>query len=117
MRINIGSRTLVAKTCGKCGHFKQSRDFNSHIDKNTKRLVHSGYCKKCHVAAAAESNRRIRERTRQEAVRAGQPWGAEDLNEMYALINKGYSHAQIALMMGRSILGVEHALERYPRRT
>ena len=114
MTVTIGSRTLLALTCVKCGHLRQGSDFfsKSRTPRASRRY---GYCRHCRVLISSNANKRRRNEVRGRALRNGQPWGSEEVKNMYALIDEGLSHAEVAMELQRPVQGIEHAIERYPR--
>lgn len=102
MKISIGSRTLLAKTCLICGELKDARNFG-----RVSKIYYNSYCHKCkNETSAVPTTVRHQQRALEVAVRYGQPWTEAELDKLQEMAANGFTGPQMALALNRSVYAV-----------
>lgn len=99
--INVGTRTLLAKSCAACGEFKQSKEFVKSMG-----IYKNSYCNKCRNEMAAPLVKEHQQEALDAAVRHRQPWTDQDIKALLAMIEKGCTGPQMALSLNRTVYSV-----------
>lgn len=102
MKIYIGPRTLLAKTCLLCGELKMASDFG-----RVAKIYYNSYCHRCkNLTSSVPTTRRHQQRALEVAVRYGQPWTVQELNKLQEMAAEGLSGPQMALALNRTVYAV-----------
>lgn len=101
MQLSVGTRTLLAKSCARCGVFKMADQFAVILKK-----YRDSYCRVCHCASAAPSTRKHQQEASEGAVRHRQPWTGTDLHLLAEMTAEGAVAAEIARALNRTIYSV-----------
>lgn len=101
MEITIGPRILLAKTCLRCGLFKQAREYAKVAAD-----YWNSYCHKCKNLMGRPGMRQHQERAQDVAVRHRQPWTDRDIERLLEMSERGLSGPQMALALNRTVYSV-----------
>lgn len=101
MKIAIGKRTVVAKTCLLCGLLKSADQFVTVM-----KYYRDSYCKSCHNVHGRPNMHRHQEKALDAAVKHGQPWDEDDIDKLLKMVEEGYTGPAMALELSRSVYSV-----------
>lgn len=104
MRIDVGTRTLLAKTCRCCGELKPPEKFG-HVKVKRKLYVNSE-CYSCQSKKTLIATAAHQERVKRVAVRHQQPWTDQDIKKLSEMTERGLSGAVMALALNRTVYSV-----------
>lgn len=113
--LNVGKRTLVAKSCSGCGHFKMASEFRKL---SSGKLVgyYNNECRSCHHKSARKANLRTNHRSMEKATRTRASWTESEVKILWKLTEQGKSREYIAHALGRTVNAVGLAKLRYPKK-
>lgn len=101
MKISIGKRTVLAKTCTKCCRFKQANEFG-----RVQVVYLNSYCRRCHNGVSTPNMYYHQERSHQVAVRHRAAWTAADVQKLEEMVEKGLTGPQMSLALNRTLYAV-----------
>ena len=108
MRITVGPRTLLAKTCVRCGLFKMADQFGFVRGGKYK----DSFCRACHNLDSRPGIVAHQDRAKAVAVKHRQPWTARELDRLHEMTQKGLSAPKIALALNRTVYAIYTARNR-----
>lgn len=111
------SRTLLARTCTRCGHFKQGDEFkvmwlSTHKNRNKSWARHP-WCRPCVLNVTEAATKKANHKSWDKAYNHRQHWTCDELDHLYVLHRVGYSGEVIAETLGRSIAAVRQAYHKH----
>ena len=101
MRITVGKRTILAKTCPLCGEFKMADQFGV-----LHKYYRASYCRRCHNVHGRPKIREHQLKALDVAHKHRRPWTEDDIDKMRQMIHEGLSGAQMALQLRRTLYAV-----------
>lgn len=107
MKIYVGQRTLVAKSCHDCGQLKLARDF----PKVRKGKYYNTVCMRCHKKIVDRSSKRINARSLDTATSHRKPITDSEIAEVLKLSEEGYTAQEIGRRLGRTyraVIGIRY---------
>lgn len=110
-------RTLLARTCVRCGEFRQGNEFDFFYSKHKgcKRstLTRQAWCRPCLREWVNKRNIEKNHESWDKATNARQLWTKAELDHLYMLHNVDYSWSVISEVLGRSLSAVTSAYNKY----
>ena len=99
--INVGTRTVVAKSCVLCGVLKMANQFAV-----VQKKYRDSYCRTCHNRHGRPVMRGHQETASKAASKHREPWTDSDISRLRELIEDGLTGPQIALALKRTVYSV-----------
>jgi hypothetical protein len=101
MHITIGLRTILARTCTRCGEFKQADEFarvmGGYCD---------SYCKDCHNAHSKPVMLAHQKEALRAATKHRQPWTDGECRRLAEMVSEGRTGPYMAKELNRSVYAV-----------
>lgn len=99
MRVTVGNRILVAKTCIVCGELRDGRLFS----KSSHARGRSSDCNLCKTARVNAWKKRVSAKSMETATRHKTEWTDRELCELQEFVNAEMGVIDIALYFGRTV--------------
>jgi|SRR6478609_6243107 len=103
----VGKRTLLAKSCLTCGHFKQASEY---------RITNKGYwqseCKNCQHGSAKVADKKAINRSRPRAKKHHDIWTDSELRQLAAMRRIKMPIEIIAKELKRSIPAINNVVHK-----
>lgn len=108
VKITIGARTLIAKTCTRCDSLQPASEYF-----RMKTGYWGTYCKTCTKTLSIKKNKAANRNSMRAATKSGLPWNTMEIKQLKSLVGEGKTTAEIAKMFSRSITSIERTKARY----
>lgn len=104
MRICVGTRTLVAKTCIICRELKMAEEYGWVMPDGTP--YRDSNCKRCKNQLNQPINAQKNAESRRRATKGGDTWTEKDFKLLTEMTEEGRPAIEIAQTLGRSRQGI-----------
>lgn len=112
MKLQIGQRTLLAKTCMRCGELKQASEFKLGRRGTSRKMYYNSECWPCHKARIQKVTKDANNKSLDVATSHYYEWTDSDLTEVAFLSQMGHSAAEIAAKLNRTVSAIYNARQR-----
>lgn len=99
--MDIGRRTLLAKTCTCCNVLKQASEFRT-----VSKIYKCSWCNKCKNNQTVSTTRIAQRKSSEGARRLYQPWTEGDIRLLDEMVSEGRSAHYMASVLGRTVYAV-----------
>lgn len=101
MRITVGRRTLLAKSCLECGQLKPASSFATVM-----KHYFQSYCHECHNVRSRPGMLEHQAGSLERALSHRKPWTEAELRYLAEMVSKGRTGPEMALELNRTVYSV-----------